>query len=208
MSQEINLFRTTKKRRKLSFGGAHLLLAFGVMLAGLIIYSGMLLTTQHSLKAQVAKLDADKTVLTQRHSEITQQLAQHANSDTNGEIEKIEHLLANRKEILNKLQADMFDSGEGYSGYFVAFARQHIPGVWLTDVTIAHAGRTLQIKGQTTEAKLVPRYLEKLSNEALLTGTNLSDFQLDRPIEDEKRNTRSEYIDFMISTESDEEGIL
>jgi len=208
MSQEINLFRSTNQSRKFNFGGAHLLMGLVMLFTGLLIYSGVLLGIQHSLKTQVAQLDVDKNISANRHKEITHQLAQHVNSDINEEIEKIEHLLANRKEILNKLREDMFDSGEGYSGYFIAFARQHISGLWLTDITIAHAGRTLQIKGQTITANLVPKYLEKLSDEALLTGTNLSDFQLDRPIENEKRNTRSEYIDFIVSTESDDAGTL
>ncbi len=208
MRQEINLYQPVKKRHELSFSGIHLVIGLLVIIAGHFIYGGIMLGQYYALKAQVAEIEDQKASIIKNSDEISQQLAQHTNIDINEEIRKIEHLLVNRKQILNKLQADMFNTGEGYSGYFVAFARQHIPGLWLTDVTIARAGRDLILKGQTSTAHLVPRYLEKLSREALLAGTNLSDFQLDRPIEDEQRNIHANHIDFMISTTPPLEDVL
>ncbi len=208
MPQQINLYQPAQKSHELSFGGRHVLVAILLVVIGHIIYSGVLVGQYYYLENKIAEIDQQKTVIRSKHDEISQQLAKYAGLDINDEIRKIEHLLANRKGIHDKLKADMFGSGEGFSGYFVAFARQHIAGVWITDVTLARAGRDLILKGQATAAHLVPSYLEKLSVEPLLSGTDLSDFELDRPIEDENNNTRAEYIDFKISTATNPEYIL
>ncbi len=200
MSQEINLYQPIKKQRELSFGGVNVLMGIFLVVIGLAIYSGVMLSKFYYFKAQVAEVEAQKSAILANRNEITLQLAKYADMDVNEEIRKIEHLLANRKQIYDKLQADMFSTGNGYSGYFVAFARQHISGLWLTDISLARAGRDLILRGQSTDAYLLPRYLEKLSGEKLLAGTNLSDFQLYRPTEDEQGDSRADYIDFMIST--------
>ncbi len=208
MSQEINLYQPVKKRRELSFGGIHVLIGLLLVVVGHFIYSGIMLGQYYSLKSQAEAIEQQKAKIIKDRDEISHKLTQYVDVDINEEIHKIEHLLANRKEIHEKIQADMFSTGHGYSGYFIAFARQHIPGLWLTDITIGRAGRDLLLRGQTSAAHLVPKYLEKLSQESLLTGTNLSDFQLDRPIEDEQHNLRSDYIDFMISTKATPEDVL
>jgi len=208
MSQEINLYQPVKKRRELSFDGPLLLLGILVVVVAHIIYGGIIIGKHYILTAKAAELETQKITIMARRDEVSQQLLQYASMGVNEEIEKIEHLLANRKQIYEKLQANMFSTGSGYSGYFVAFARQHIPGLWLTDINLGHAGRELELSGQTTAAHLVPKYLEKLSGEALLAGTNLSDFQLNRPVEDEQTNTRADYIDFKISTNIPPEDAL
>jgi len=208
MSQQINLYRPAKKRRELSFNGIHLLLGILAVVIGHIIYGGIIFGQHYFITIQVAKLEAQKTTIMERRDKRSQQLAQSTSAGVNEEIEKIEHLLANRKQVYEKLQADTFSTGNGYSGYFVAFARQHIAGLWLTDISLGHAGRELILKGQTTAAHLVPKYLEKLSGEPLLAGTNLSDFQLDRPVEDEQTNRRADYIDFKLSTNTFPEDAL
>ncbi len=208
MSQEINLYQPVKKRRELSFSGNHVLIGLLVVVVGHFIYSSIMVGQYYSLKSQVEEIEEQKAEISKRRDAALKQLAQFSDIDINEEISKIEHLLTNRKQIHEKIQADMFSTGHGYSGYFVAFARQHIPELWLTDITIGRAGRDLSLKGQTSAAHLVPKYLEKLSREALLTGTNLSDFQLERPIEDGQRNLRADYIDFMISTKETPEDVL
>lgn len=208
MSQEINLYQPIKQKREFRFGGTHMLAGVVITLLGHFIYGAILLNNHYSLKSELEKLEDESATLLLSRNDISAQLAKYADTDVNEEIRKIEHLLANRQQIYEKLQADIFDTGSGYSGYFVAFARQHISGLWLTDINLASAGRNLALKGQTIAAHLVPKYLEKLSAEALLTGTNLSDFQLERPIEDEERNTRADHIDFMISTDAPDEDVL
>lgn len=208
MSQEINLYQPTKQKRELRFDGAHVLAGVLVVVLGHLIYGLILVNNHYSLKSEAAELEAENAALVANRNEISAQLAKYADMDVNEEIHNIEHLLANRQQIYEKLQADIFDTGSGYSGYFVAFARQHISGLWLTDINLASAGRNLALRGQTIAAHLVPKYLEKLSDEALLTGTSLSDFQLERPIEEEERNSRADHIDFMISTEIPDEDVL
>jgi hypothetical protein len=208
MSQQINLYRPATKRRELSFNGTHLLLGILGVVVAHIIYGGIIFGQHYSITTQLAELEAQKITIMERRDKLSQQLTQYTSTSVNEEIEKIEHLLANRKQIYEKLHADTFSTGNGYSGYFVAFARQHIAGLWLTDISLGHAGRELVLRGQTTAAHLVPKYLKKLSAEALLAGTNLSDFQLDRPVEDEQTNIRANYINFKISTNIPPEDAL
>jgi len=208
MSQEINLYQPVKKRRELSFSGNHVLIALLVVVVGHFIYSSIMLGQYFSLNSQIDNIELQKADIIKSRDEIAQQLDQFSDIDINEEIDEIEHLLVNRTQIYETIQTDMFSAGHGYSGYFVAFARQHIPELWLTNITISRAGRDLLLQGQTSAAHLVPKYLEKLSTETLLKGTNLSDFQLDRPIEDAQRNLRADYIDFTISTQETSEDIL
>lgn len=208
MSQEINLYQPVKIGRTLNFSGTQVLIALLMVVSAHFIYSSVMLGQYFALNSQIDAIELQKTDIIKNRDEITQQLVQFSDVDINNEIEEIEHLLANRTQIHETIQADMFSAGHGYSGYFVAFARQHIPELWLTNITIGRAGRDLQLQGQTSAAHLVPKYLEKLSTETLLKGTNLSDFQLDRPIEDTQRNLRADYIDFTISTGETSEDVL
>ena len=92
-----------------------------------------------------------------------------------------------------------FNSGQGYSRYLIALARQHIAGLWLTSIILNGAGHDIALQGQTTRADLLPRYLQNLSHESQLQGLELQIFHLNRNMD----KTKSHYtgtFGFMVAT--------
>lgn len=68
-----------------------------------------------------------------------------------------------------------------FSDYMGGLGRQHVNGLWLDHVFIQLRGQHIQLKGAMRKASLLPRYLQRLSNESLFQGLR---FQLVK-IEDE-----------------------
>ena len=68
-----------------------------------------------------------------------------------------------------------------FSGYMGGLGRQYVEGLWLDHVFIQSRGQHIELKGAMRKASLLPRYLQRLSNESVFQGLR---FQLIK-IEDE-----------------------
>ena len=75
----------------------------------------------------------------------------------------------------------LFSNTTGFSEFFVAFARQHISGIWLTGFEISGSGESMRLQGRTIDPAQVPRYVQRLSAERSLIGKEFEVFTLARP---------------------------
>jgi hypothetical protein len=199
MSQQINLYQSHFKRQEEKFSGSQILKGVMLVFVGLIIASGAEVIRYHSTSKQLEETKNNLVLMKQRRVELLQQVTALKDTDINNEIRRIEHILANRQQIQEKFQRDIFSVGKGYSEYLTAFARQHVNGLWLSGININGAGIDMVLEGQTSNPGLVPKYLRRLSKESLLAGTEFHIFQLDRPYDETEKNY-SEYMDFYVST--------
>ena len=93
----------------------------------------------------------------------------------------------------------MSGAAAGYSEYLRAFARQTVPGLWLTSVQIAEGGAQLTMSGHALEADLVPVLIARLKRESLLRGRPLQALAITRSAAP-KSKTRS-VVDFTVSSQ-------
>lgn len=202
MRQQINLFQGQFRRERLRYTGKTLLIAFMAItmgVAGMVVHNAWQLRTLH---AEVGAIDTRLQDAVAQHEALQQQLAAHLpDTRLQDELQRAETLLTHRQELQAMLQQDAFARGEGYSSYFLALARRHLNGLWLTGITITGAGRELHLQGRATAPELVPRYLQRLAHEAVLAGIQFEHFQLSA---DEER--RDAPLSFLIATSAAEQS--
>ena len=63
-------------------------------------------------------------------------------------------------------------------GYFAAFGRKSMPGVWVTGFSVGEGGNELQVRGRVLHPDLVPAYLRALNGESVMRGRQVSELKL------------------------------
>lgn len=195
MNQQINLFQPMfrKERKILSFNAIfQVCLILVVALAAISAYSTW----------QIRTLKQNMTTLSVQHQQRLAQLESvsressklQAKDTTQSEIQRLEQELNAERHILSMLDGKRLRHIKGFSSYFESFSRQIVNGMWLTGFDVAQGGQSVQIRGSSVEPDLVPQFLQGLSKEAQLSGTQFGVLQMLR--EDEEM----QWIDFVLST--------
>jgi len=200
MSQQINLYQAQFREDKLRFSAKSLLQS-----AAAAVFTMLAIAAFHGwqillLQRQVVSMEHQSALLKLQSADLEQKLtAGHADAALAEKVQKIESQLNSRQQLQSVLNDDLFSSDRGYSRYLIALARQHIAGLWLTGITLTGAGRDLTLRGETTEPDLVIRYLQNLSQEALLQGMAFHVFQLNRTADKPKSESRDTFA-FLVAT--------
>ena len=193
MSQQINLYSPIFRKEKKRFSAVAMLEASGLLLAGVVIIYAFLFWQVNSLRADVKRVETQTTSTAKRLGDISQRFS------VGDEISQLETEIAAREQVAGLLKQGNFANTKGYSDLFIALARQHVPGIWLTTFNIVGAGEKITLKGRSNTPELVPQYMQKLSKEKSLAGREFHTFQLTRPDAKQKDNDAS-YIEFLIAT--------
>lgn len=169
--QQINLFNPdfVPRRDLLSarYLGAGLAVVLLVAVAGALaahFASTGLVAKERQLVLEVDSLRAQTDTLTAQlgmrkvDATLEQQLADRR------------RLVLARQQVARWLRADGAAGTRGVSEYFRALARQTLEGVWLTGFSIDAQRGNLRIEGRALRGELLPNYLGKLGDEALLKG--------------------------------------
>lgn len=182
MSQQINLFNPAYEPQKHRFGARAMAVALGVLVIGLValVLKGQLHSAQ--LRTQLAH---EAATLKQRQAKlelVNREFAPRARDPRYQlQIEAAQQQLTAMRNIADAVARDELGDTSGLSGYFTALARQSTQGIWLTGVSVGANGAQLAIHGRTTDAALVPRYLDRLRHEALMQGKSFAGLRIEQP---------------------------
>jgi hypothetical protein len=121
---------------------------------------------EKAYSAQLARLDP--TSSTQRRHEIER------------ELEELNTRLFDQQKLVEILREQPLGGTEGFSAQLAALARRHTNGLWLTELRIHGAGRSLELVGRTISPDLVPGYLLSLGEEEALAGQRFERLQIER----------------------------
>ncbi|MEX2353014.1 MAG: PilN domain-containing protein [Gammaproteobacteria bacterium] len=195
MNQQINLYQPIFRRQKKVFSAVTMLqicALFVVVFTGIYVYGEMKL---QPLRTQLANLDRD---LRQQNAEMAKlegrQTGESGSRLLENEVTRLTNELARHQRVQTMLSSRAMGNTRGLSGYFEAFARQHVQGLWLTKITVTDGGRNLGLNGKTLSSELVPVYINRLTGEQLLNGTAFNVMELSR----ETGPVRQ--LDFYVST--------
>jgi hypothetical protein len=89
-----------------------------------------------------------------------------------------------RKKIIENLGTSDSSSGKGFALQLSGLARQHIEGMWFTAIELNDGGQQMALIGRSREPEFVPRYLQKLSNEAVFSGQHFKVLRMSAPKEE------------------------
>lgn len=187
MSQQINLYQPIFRKEEKKFSTVAMLQAVGMVAAGVVLLYGFTWWQSEALKNELKRVEQSHATASKRLADANQKFGTRtgaASIDT--EIARLESELAGRQQIQEILKRGIFSNTRGFSDYFSSFARQRVPGVWLTGFDITGAAEEMSLAGRTTNPELVPRYMQKLSSEQTLAGIEFRVFQMSRPGPDAK----------------------
>ncbi len=109
-------------------------------------------------------------------------------------LANLEQELAARQKLVTTLTRVKNSYTQGISNYLESFSRQAPEGVWLTGFSVQAGGEGLVIRGRSLQAALIPTFLQQLSSESALNGTEFGLLQIHR----EKPDAR--FVDFTVYT--------
>lgn len=203
MQQQINLYHPIFRRQEKKFSAKAMLQASAAVVAGILlmyVYSAWQL---NSLRAQSTQIDREIAASGTQLSQIGAQIASRpADPALIQEISRLEAMVDIGQRLRALLKTEEFANSQGFSHHLVAFARQHVSGVWLTGMSIYGNGSDLTIEGRTYDPELVPKYLHQLTAEKALAGALFQTFTMNRP--QDKNGTSANFVEFQVKTSATE----
>ncbi|UMR29094.1 MSHA biogenesis protein MshI [Massilia sp. MB5] len=182
MSQQINLFNPIFLKQKMIFTAAHMAQALGVMALLLVVLAAFLNYRSSTLQAEAnagkALVDASQARLTKANAEF---VPRQKSKQLEAEIAQLQAQLQSLQEVEAVLKRGEIGNTEGYAEYFRAFARQNVPGLWLTGVNIIGAGQDIALQGRAMQATLIPVYIGRLKDEQSMRGKTFGALQITQP---------------------------
>lgn len=218
IQQQINLYHPIFRKQEKKFSAKAMFQAGAVVVGGIVIMYAYSAWQLGSLRQHSAQIDREMTATTKQIEQMGKQLAaRKADSALQAEIKRLEALVDASQRLRAILQRERFGNTVGFSEHLIAFARQHVAGVWLTGVSIQGGGVDLTVEGRASDPELLPKYLQKLSAENSLSGTRFQTFVMNRPDEEpgEKKTASNKpaqnkstetkvaanYVEFMVKTD-------
>jgi len=195
MSQQINLYQPIFRKQKKKFSAAAMLQGMAMVTAGAMVLVVYAYWQTSQLRAQLSQSERQLASVSKRFEDVARKFSGQSRATTpEQKLAELERAVALRERVRGLLNRGIFANTQGFSGYFAAFGRQHVPGVWLTSMQITGAADELMLSGRSQVPELVPRYLQRLSQEKQLAGIEFHSFQMNRPKE------HNRYVEFVVRT--------
>jgi len=112
------------------------------------------------------------------------------------ELKNAEAKAAAQRELIETLKSGVIGNTTGYSEYMRAFARQAVPGLWLTGFNITGDAAQMSINGAVLSPELVPAYIQRLSSEKVMRGKIFASLQMQQPKVESSKTAR--YVEFAL----------
>ncbi|WP_395407841.1 hypothetical protein ACHMW6_14765 [Pseudoduganella sp. UC29_106] len=179
MSQQINLFNPIFLKQKKVFTAGHIAQVLGVIAFGALAIAAYGAYSVGQLENQVAAAQAH---VTSREAALVKVKAEFAPREKSkflqDEAVRLQAELVSMREAEGVLKGGDLGNTSGYAEYFRAFARQNVPGLWLTGLDIVGAGKEINVRGKALQAGLVPGYIGRLTQEPVLRGKTFGSLQI------------------------------
>ena len=191
--QQVNFYRDELKAQSLNYS-AVMLLQLSLFL--IIVFSCVVGFQFYQVQQQQMILSAKQ----QQHQKLTTNLkslqaefsGRHRDTTLNKKIMLKTKELANKKKVFAILSQDEFGNTTGFIDHISGLARQRIDGLWLTQIRIGSGGTDVALRGTTSKAALLPKYLQRLSKEKAFAGTEFKNLLIAR------QENKKKWLDFSL----------
>jgi len=175
--QQINLFNPAFQPQKQVLTAPMMGVAVLVLVAGI---AALAVAGNAHTAALREEANGGATALARKQARLASVNAEFAprvkSTELESQLTEADTQLAALRHVSGVLDRGELGDSSGFAGYFQAFARQSVQGLWLTSVSIA--GKDIGLKGRTTDPALVPGYIGRLTQEPLLQGKSFSSLQI------------------------------
>jgi hypothetical protein len=179
MSQQINLFNPLFLRQKRYFSATTMAQALGIIAAVLVVFYAVAFLQTRALETQRAETEAQGVKTRQQLADVAAKAKGRGKSAALAdELQRAENTLKRQQLLLGALRGEALGDTAGFSSYLTAFARRPLEGLWLTGITVAASGTTLDLRGRAVRPELVPAYIQMLNGEPALRGRSFGELRL------------------------------
>ena len=186
MSQQINLFNPIFMKQRKYFSLLAMLQALGLIIAGSLIFYGYAIYQVGQLSRQfdenAKRYNTEQTRLSRYMGEFS---PQQSNQVLQDEVQHLEKQTAEQNEIIATLKSGAVGNTIGYSEYMRAFARQVVPGLWLTGFKVTGDAAQISLSGGVMNPELLPEYIQRLGKEHIMQGKTFSNLKMQQSRVDE-----------------------
>ena len=207
MSQQINLFNAELHKSGKAFSVLNMLQGLGVVLCGALLFyayasyqSGQL---EQQLQGAGESLATEQARMTQLAAEYSRQ---RAGLSLEQELKNLTAEEAAQRSIIAALKNGVIGNTKGYSAYMQAFARQSVNGLWLTGFNIEGDATQMSISGAALSPDLVPGYILRLNNEAVMRGKTFDSLNMQLPKVDAGKQVPAQYLEFVLQSVASGDG--
>lgn len=200
MYQQINLYQPVFRQQSKVFSALTLLQIFVVvtiLLLGLYGHARWTLAgmnkTSASLEMKYLQLDTQLGVIESKRALATP-------SSLEKEIDQLQNTIAERQELLGRLDQLAIETSPGFGEFFMRLTRHIQPGLWITGIRLTDDGTT-ELRGTTLKPALVPEYLQQMPDLPRFKSLQLGSVHLDRPEPGEPE------IDFILRSKGQEHSL-
>lgn len=194
MRQQINLYQPTLSAERKRFSAAMAALVLLLFIGTLAVHSLRADQTARHLEDQVATLRAQQIELEAQTDASGQSAASDKPADVESRIAHLSRAVDARARALQMLQAGAAGKTTGFAARLEALARSHVEGIWLTSVKLSGSNGSMNLRGETLDADLVPRYLEGLARDGVLKGTRFDEFVIVAPSKTSRPDQSQDFV--------------
>ena len=197
--QEVNLYRHSLSK-KITHARRRRIRATGILLIFVLVgYGGFNIWDVWYWRNSLTKSMEEYTTVKQDLSVLKAQFLVVEGGDVSRSIEAIMQRINQTKQRHDTLQNHLGGDSIGFSGYFSAFSRQHIKGLWLTHINIDIDHSNVVFAGRSIDPALIPKYISRLARERIFKGITFHSFKIKQPQEEELK--QPDYVEFMVSSQ-------
>ena len=205
MSQQINLFNPIFMKQKKYFSALTMLQALGLIIVGSALFYAYAVYQVNQLTQQVDETNkryvAEQNRLTRYMAEYS---PQKSIQQLEQEVRKLGTLATEQQGLIATLKSGAIGNTSGYSEYLRAFARQVVPGLWLSGFNIEGDGTQISLQGGVLKPSLVPAYIQRLNREKVMQGKSFAALQMRQPTTASGKQATGRYVEFTLqSVETD-----
>ena len=183
--QRLNLYSQLERAVEPLFSARQQAWAVASVAVVMLLVFGLLAMGEQSRQAELQRVQRQQSDMLDNLERLRLEKArQLRNSRVDEEIAALTRQISFRRRLLVSVIPDDDEDKTGFTSHLEGLARQHIDGVWFTSIELLNGGSQLSIAGQTTSPELVPRFIQRLSEEEIFNGHQFSIFKLYVP-EDE-----------------------
>lgn len=195
LNQQINLFQPIFRKEKKLLSFRVLIQAISAVVVLLVFMLGWSTAQTWQIQGQLQRLQVQLNTRNAKLGELGKRLAlMKTNTSQQDELTALELELTARQKVVDALTRARDSYSRGVSAYLESFARQAPKGVWLTGFSVKAGGEGLIIRGSSLKPELVPVFLQHLSTEPTMAGTQFGLLQIRR------ENAEARYVDFIVYT--------
>lgn len=188
--QHLNLYSQIDRYVEPPFSARQLLRLSGGALVIMVAIYVMLLLAGGGLKKELNNLAQEQKSVEQQLAQLKARKSELENNpELDQEIALLQRNVDFRKRLLGTIDPEGSGSAKGFAEHLSGLARQHIDGMWFTEIQLHQGGQQMALLGETRVPAYVPQYLQKLATEPVFEGHRFRVLRMHTP--EERRNLHS-----------------